>query len=536
MHRTYVVAFLVAAAFAPFRVHAQEQRCRGIVFNDLDGNGLRSRGEAGIAGAKVSDGVEIAVTRHDGSYELASVAGRIVFVIKPAGYAAPKRSDGLPAFWKELAATAAHDSPSAHGAAICPDLPLTVAPPIGDSPLDVLVFSDPQPKSLTDVDYYQRDIVDPLLSARASPRSRIADLGLSLGDIVHDDLSLYPAIKRATAQLRVPWLHVPGNHDLDLQATRDEDSLQTFHEQFGPDSFAWEERQAAFVMLDDVVYQPGHKPAYIGGFRPDQFRFLKNYLPTLPHDRLLVVAVHIPLFPDGGETFRSGDRARLFELLQDFPHLLVLSGHGHVQRQFFHDTATGWHGAHALHEYNVGAACGAFWSGLKDAQGIPDATMADGTPNGYARLRVDAQGGYALSWHPARLPGNVPDFTQAMALHAPAVLRRGAYPAWGVYANVFMGRSGLRVEYRIDGGDWKPMTRVDRADPRLVAENVRDDTAPALRGFDRSPEAQISTHLWRGALPTDLSTGVHRVDVREFDPWTGVQQASTAYSLQEASP
>ena len=91
------------------------------------------------------------------------------------------------------------------------------------------------------------------------------------------------------------------------------------------------------------------------------------------------------------------DRERLFAMLEDFPHVLLLSGHTHTQRHWYHDASTGWHGMQPLHEYNVGAACGAYWSGIKDAEGIPDTTMADGTPNGYARLRVDAGGAYALS-------------------------------------------------------------------------------------------------------------------------------------------
>src|SRR3546814_3204879 len=119
--------------------------------------------------------------------------------------------------------------------------------------------------------------------------------------------------------------------------------------------------------------------------------------------------MHIPLFePAGRDTFRDADRERLFALLRDFPHVLVLSAHSHTQQHWFHDTATGWHGAQPLHEYNVGAACGAFWSGVKDADGIPDATMADGTPNGHATLKVSRGGRYALAWHPARLRGADP--------------------------------------------------------------------------------------------------------------------------------
>jgi hypothetical protein len=116
------------------------------------------------------------------------------------------------------------------------------------------------------------------------------------------------------------------------------------------------------------------------------------------------------------------------------------------------------------------------------------------------------------------------------------VLRRGAYPAWSVYANVYMGFERARVEYRIDGGEWKPMRQVSQPDPRLLAENAKDDTADALRGYDRSPEAVPSKHLWRGALATDLATGGHRVDVRWFDPWRGEQDATTTYRLDEAAP
>ncbi|MGH8077774.1 MAG: calcineurin-like phosphoesterase C-terminal domain-containing protein, partial [Lysobacter sp.] len=397
------------------------------------------------------------------------------------------------------------------------------------------------------VDYYERDIVQSAMQRGAIDmahsfgkfyfRGGAADLGLSLGDIVHDDLSLYPALNAATAKLGVPWLHAPGNHDLDFDAARDEDSLLTFRNTYGPDTFAWEEPEATFIVLDDVIYQPGQSPAFVGGLREDQFAFLERYLPTLSKDRLLVVGVHVPFFDaaPGRQTFRHADRTRLFALLKDFPHVLLLSGHSHTQRHVFHAADSGWHGSKPLHEYNVGAACGAFWSGVKDAAGIPDATMSDGTPNGYAQLKIKTAGEYALSWHPARIADTSPTSTAAMNLHAPKVLRRGAYPAWGVYANVFMGREDSRVEYRVDGGDWKLMKRVAQSDPRLLAENFRDDFAEALRGYDRSPEATPSMHLWRGALPTDLAVGEHQVDVRAFDAWQGEQSAQTRYRLEAAA-
>lgn len=396
----------------------------------------------------------------------------------------------------------------------------------GEDRMRVLVFGDPQVKSPQDVDYYRRDIVLPLRGNHG------AQLGISLGDIVDDVPSLLPAVKRETARLGIPWLYVPGNHDVDPDARDDATSLRSFRREIGPDTVIHETALANFVVLDDVIAQPGGKPAYIGGFRDDQFALLEARLPKLRKDRLLVLALHIPLFEDATkDSFRDEDRARLFALVRDFPHVLVLSAHSHAQRHVFHGASSGWQGAAPLHEYNVGASSGAYWSGVKDAAGIPDATMADGTPNGYAVLEVKPGGEYALAWHNARDAADT-----HIGLHAPEVLRRGAYPGWGVYANVYMGMDDTRVEYRIDRGDWMPMKKILAPDPALLAENARDDLSDGLRGYDRSPEAEPSPHLWRGPLPTRLEAGEHRVEVRAFDRWRGEVRANTRYRLADASP
>lgn len=540
-----ILLLLLLAVAAP--AGALPPSCEGVVFEDSNANGRRDAGEPGLVGIRVSDGTRLVESAADGRYRgLGGEPGRTVFVIKPAGYTFAKRGDGLPDFWRNLApdpAPALKYGGIAAGVPGCRDFALRRQRERADG-LQVLVFADPQTKSLVDIDYYRRDIIESVKRDSAIDMSHsfgkfyfgggAGDLGISLGDIVNDDLSLYPVLNKATASLGVPWLHVAGNHDLDFDATRDEDSLLSFRHVFGPDTFAWEEPEAVFIALDDVIYRPGQKPAYVGGLREDQFAFLQAYLPSVPKERLLVIAVHIPFFDTSRvpqwQTFRPADRERLFALLKDFSHVLLLSGHSHTQQHVYHDSTDGWHGTRPLHEYNVGAACGAFWSGAKDAAGIPDATMFDGTPNGYARLRVKAGGEYALSWHPARDPD-----TQ-IGLHAPRVLRQGAYPAWGIYANVYMGRDDSQVEYRVDGGQWRPMSKVEQPDPRMLAENARDDAADTLRGYDRSPEAIPSAHLWRGTLPTDLAAGEHRVEVRVLDPWRGEQRAQTRYRLQTVTP
>lgn len=522
IRRTFVLA--LALATGP----AGALECAGRVVLDRNGDGVAGAHERGIAGVAVADGRTVARTDREGNYRFATEPGRTVQLVKPAGYAVPARADGLPDTWSHLAPA---PSPALRFGGLrthlpgCRDFALRRAPP-RRGPLDVLLFGDPQPKTAVDVDHFRRDIVEPLLAAGAG-----AHLGLTLGDVASDDLALLEPVKAQTVRLGLPWLHVPGNHDIDFDAATDADSLASYREAFGADTFAWEEPEAVFIGLDDVVWKPGTME-YIGGLREDQFQFLRAYLATVPRDRLLVVAAHIPFFDPrpGVETFRRADRERLFALLQDFPGVLLLSAHGHVQRQYRHGPADGWHGAKPLPEFNAGATCGAYWSGRPDAAGIPDSTMADGTPNGFARLRIAAGAGPRLSWHAARVPGD-----PGLAVHAPRVLRRGAYPAFGVFANVWLGDAGTRVEYRIDAGPWRAMQKVERGDPALQAENAADDLAAQLRGYDRSPEAVASTHLWRGTLPTDLAAGEHRIEVRAHGSWVGEAAGATSYRLDEVA-
>jgi len=311
----------LACAIVALPGRADAKPLSGVVFDDRNGDGRRQSGEPGVPGVALSDGRALVVTDAAGRYRIDPAPGSTVFAIKPADWRLPGDDPARPGAWRHVPSNApiAPKYGGIRAASWSPafDIGLRRAPAAA-GPLSVRVFADPQPKSRVDVDYYGRDIVDSVLAEpAAAPDARLPppQLGASLGDIVNDDLSLYPAMNAQTRRIGVPWLHVPGNHDLDLDVARDEDALLGFRNVYGPDTFAWEEPQATFIGLDDVIYRPGQSPAYIGGFRDDQFAFLEAYLPRVSKDRLLVLMMHIPLFEtDGRDTFRDADRARLFAL------------------------------------------------------------------------------------------------------------------------------------------------------------------------------------------------------------------------------
>src|SRR5690554_2898977 len=60
---------------------------RGVVYQDRNGNGVRDEGEPGLAGIRVSNGVDIVATDDQGRYEIEINADdAIIFVLKPRGY------------------------------------------------------------------------------------------------------------------------------------------------------------------------------------------------------------------------------------------------------------------------------------------------------------------------------------------------------------------------------------------------------------------------------------------------------------------
>jgi 3',5'-cyclic AMP phosphodiesterase CpdA len=463
----------------------------GFVFDDLSGDGQREPGEAGIASVAVSNGVEVVLTDEKGAYRLPDRPGAQIFVIKPRGWRPPVDRSNLPLFHARSAPTA--------------NFPLVRSEETDD--LRALVLTDPQPSTPAEVEFLSRGLIE-----RLGRRNDFA-FGVTLGDVVYDRPDLFGAVNATLAGVGIPWYSLPGNHDLTLGNPDEGAAVQAFESVYGPSTYAFHAGPALFVALDDV--RPLGGPRFIGGLRADQFEFLGNLLKLTPADEWVVVMMHIPMFapyPMGPETFRKADRLRLFGLLENRPHVLILSGHTHYQRHVMYGAADGWRGKEPLHDYNVAAACGGFWGGPKGPDGVPVSTMWDGTPPGYAVIQFKA-GAVSLNYLPALLP---PD--RQIAVHAPEAVAPGqGYVSF--YANVFNGHDGWTVEARVDDRAWGPMNRTLGWDPSYAAAFLAQDSAARPLAGARFPDPVVCYHLWRGTLPADLAPGVHALQVRASDPY-----------------
>ena len=522
MKKNLLVLLLLLSSFA---IHAQ-QVASGYVYNDANKNGRKDRSEVGIPNVGVSNGTHVVLTDKDGRYSLPVFDGNTIFVIKPSGYSTPVDDHFIPQFYYHHKPSGSPDYLTFQGVAPTGELPKSVNFPLykENEPenFSVVVFGDPQPYSIQDLDYFTQKIVQDV-------ETRDNTLfGISLGDIVGDDLDLHPIYKERMKQLQLPWYNVMGNHDLNFDAPTDELSDETFELNFGSANYAFNYGNAHFIILDNILYpDPRDGRGYWGGYRTDQLLFLENNLKHVPKDKLIVLSQHIHMKDNTGNSYRLEDRQRLFDLLQDYENVLIMSAHTHLQEQIEYTEVHGWKGKQPLHEYNVGTTSGDWYSGKLDDNRLPDATMRDGTPQGYAYLNINGNS-YDVDYQVA---GREKEYQ--MNIYAPKVVQHKGRTTSQIVVNFFMGSADDKVEYRIGDGEWTPMRHFQGVDPSYNLKLVEWDLAEELLPGRRPSNAVTSSHLWRGTVRLDLPPGTHVIEVRATDRYVQDHEGKRSYTILE---
>ena len=109
-------------------------------------------------------------------------------------------------------------------------------------------MADTQPQTDREIDFIRDDVIAELIGSKAA-------FGMTLGDILCDDMSLFPGYNALVVQIGIPWYNVPGNHEINFQAKNGQCSLETFKKFFGPPYYAFEYADALFVVLDNIDYK-----------------------------------------------------------------------------------------------------------------------------------------------------------------------------------------------------------------------------------------------------------------------------------------
>ena len=505
----------------------------GVVFNDADGNGIYDNNETRIPNICVSNGEEVVETDSQGRYTLPINDMGVVFVIKPSGWAVPV--DPVTQAGKGYYIHRPEGSPKLKYGGVAPtgDLPKEINFPLTKSeesaPFDILCMGDSQPRDLMEVHYFAQDLV-------AEVRGMDAAFGITLGDLVFDNLSMFEPMAQATGMIGIPWYYVPGNHDMDYDAPTWQQANETFLGFFGPSYYVAAYANAHVFVLNNIRREI-QEGKYHGEFGERQLNFVANYLKHVPKDHLLIFTMHIPVMS-------VDDKVAFFNLFQDYPNAVSLSAHWHRHQQYLLGKEDGWPGDTPHHHVVQGTACGSWYRGHYDAVGIPRAVMDDGTPKGYSIVTVGDDGKYSMNYRATRRPASY-----QMDIYVPPSVAVDAIADTEVIVNFFNGTPKCKLEMRLNDGAWTAMERFTGKAPfyaelyerqelflRKVAgvRGLADADEKAIRKIEDEfrpvmgrgqPDPADTGHLWRAKLTGSATPGYNTIEVRAHDMFGSTHEA-----------
>ncbi len=394
---------------------------------------------------------------------------------------------------------------------------------------NAVLFADPQPESHAEIDFIRDDVVNGLIGVEAA-------FGITAGDIMFDDLSLYGRYNRIVGQIGLPWWNIGGNHDLNFEAPNSRYSRETYKRVFGANYYAFEYGDTLFLMLDNVDYlgadpaKPHGAGKFRGFFGERQLAFIANVLMETPPERLVAAFMHIPLRnyldPDEGKQ-NTAVRAEFLALLSGRKSV-SFSGHTHTTEHHYFGAADGFLASAPHHHHVLTAVSGSWWSGPLDRRGIASADSRDGTPHGFHILSIDG-GAYTTRFIPANEPNArqmrisidadfhfgkdlFRDFRAGQLRGSP--LTKDQLGSATLIVNFFDGGPKTTVEYRIGAGDAVLMKRRTRPDP--FVEEVFGRNKETVKPWVK---AEPSSHIWVARLPPSLDAGAHGIDVLAVDEY-----------------
>ncbi len=338
--------------------------------------------------------------------------------------------------------------------------------------LRVAFVGDPQVDDATQLGYARASIY------RELRERKDLDLVILLGDLVNDKMEYLAPTVASLDSLRCPWLAVPGNHDRDrypkeLERARD---LVSWQREVGYIDTCFVLKGIRFILMNDV--RTRDRADYEAGWSEEQKRWLADVLARTPDGQQTVLATHIPL-----EEMHAQDT--LAQLLSGKEKLLLVSGHTHQVRREILTL-----GGRAVESLGAGAACGSWWRGVKDADGVPDALMNCGSPRGYFVCDF-CRSSYRLSFKQVAGEG---------------LASLGAASDGRLAVNVFGGSKEGTVRIRTGGRTVTP-ERVPTPAPEVLAR-IESNLA-MTREYRRSHKEEFiplrslaSPHVW--LAPEDL--------------------------------
>lgn len=425
--------------------------------------GKVTAGGKGISGVVISDGYSVVATDEKGRFEFELHPEAVtVFMSTPSGYAFNTERN-IARHYKGVSKISFKKGLRFELTPLDQD----------DQEHQFFIWADPQVKNEKDVEkMMNQSVPDVQQWVKAAGKGALLH-GITVGDIVWDELSLFADYDRAVDKMGIPFFQCIGNHDMDYNKGGDEASDDTFQENYGPTCYSFNRGKVHYVVMDNVRYM-GKDREYDGYFQPYQLDWLRKDLSFVPEDRLIIFCVHIPVH-NGVKNNKD-----LYDILGNRP-VHIMSGHTHYHRNVINGN---------IFEHNHGTVCGAWWTGP---------VCGDGTPCGYGIYQVK---GTELSWR-YQSTGEPEDHQMKIFINDLNSTEKQ------VLVNIWNHDPEWKTAYAVDGDDKGALEQIEGFDP-FAYKTLLGPDLPKPRGF---AEPRKTDHLFQALVPA----GAKQVQVTATD-------------------
>ena len=328
-----------------------------------------------IAGAVISDGVEVVKTDENGNYQMKSAKKYgYVFISIPEGYEVA--SDGiLPVLHKKLL--------------FDEKLPERVDFELYDAgnqdDYTLLVLGDMhlanRTNDRTQFSYFVNDVNE---YVSGHPGEKI--YGITLGDMTWDlywysnSYQFKEYLKDANKINGIDIFHTIGNHDHDMNAAGDFNTTLKYTDVIAPDYYSFNIGDIHYVILDNILCTNSGNGdrKYDTMVSAEQLKWLEKDLSFVPKTKTIMVAMH-------ATTGGTSNISKVTSLLSGYKSVHFITGHSHrvsnTDRISYYD-------------HNSGAVCATWWWTGKFTDNAIHIGQ-DGAPGGYQIFNIS---GTDLKW------------------------------------------------------------------------------------------------------------------------------------------
>lgn len=300
-----------------------------------------------ISRSVISDGFTTTVSDGQGYFRFKTYPGAShVFISVPAEYEIPMK-DGVPKIFEKI--DSAVDSVRIN---------FNLKPLINgaEEEFTLIAIGDPQVQNANHLRRLNNETIPDIINTVKDYNNVY---GLTLGDLAFDSLKIFNDVKQSFIDTNIPVFHTIGNHDFSAIVYDPAEGSKEFVSHFGPLDYSFNRGKAHIIVMNNV-FNYG-VTSYNWGFSEEQINWLKSDLKHVPKEKMLIVSVHVPVFPSTTMERKS----QFLEAISEFNEVHILSGHWHANMNIINTDLN-------IYEHITGTASGMWWGSVVNKCGAPN--------------------------------------------------------------------------------------------------------------------------------------------------------------------